>query len=497
MSALKNLAKETVIYGMSHILPRIFHFGVMTIYLTHRFNEDTLDYGIYTELYAYATIILALMIFRMDTAYFRFGSKAKDKDEVLTTAMVPITAVSLAICLLMVVFSQDIANWLMYPEQPYYVTWFAYILGLDALTTLIYARFRLANRPIRFLFFRVANVVITIALVLVFLEILPRYFPEFRASLFELFGMKRELDFVFMSNLLASLVVALMMIPEMLKIKYSFNKELMWSVVKYSWPLVIVAIAGNICQSIASPLQKVWLGPDIEENMRMVGIYGAGAKLAILLNLFTTAFNYAAEPFFFNNAAKEKSNTIYGEVALAYTIFACITVLGTYLFIDIVMVMIGPNYREGIVVVPILLIAYVFLGLYYMVGTWYKLSDNTKIGAWVSLIGVLITFVFSWFLIPSMGIVGSAWAALATFVCMVWVCYAWGRKYYPIIYDWKSILGLIAFTSLIIYGSYLIRNSYAESPLTIYICNFFLFLVSVVAIFVSQKPFLVGMMKKS
>lgn len=493
MSSIKNLAKETIIYGMSHILPRIFHFVVMTIYLTHRFNDDTIDYGIYTELYAYATIILAFMIFRMDTAYFRFGSKADDKDEVLTTAMVPVAIVSLLLCTLLVIFSQNVAIFLQYPSQPYYVTWFAFIIGLDALTTLFYARFRLANRPMRFLFFRVLNVVATVLFVFLFLEILPRFFPGMRDQIYQSLGMQRELDFVFFANLLASLLVAIMMIPEFLTVKYRFNKVMLFDILKYSWPLVIVAIAGNINQSIASPLQKSLLGGTVDDNVRMIGIYGAGAKLAILLNLFTTAFNYAAEPFFFNNAAKRKSKSIYGDVALAYTIFACVVVLGTYLFIDIVMMMIGASYREGIVVVPILLVAYIFLGLYYMVGTWYKLSDNTLIGAWVSIIGMMITLVLSYSLIPTMGIVGSAWAALACFSGMVFVCYQWGKKYYPIHYNWYRILGLIGFTSLIILISYLIRREFVDLPTMIYGLNTILFMVSVVAIFVSQKSFLVRM----
>jgi O-antigen/teichoic acid export membrane protein len=495
MSALKNLAKETVIYGMSHVLPRILHFGVMTIYLTHRF-EDQVDYGIYSELYAYATILLALMVFRMDTAYFRFGSQREDKGEVFATVILPVVVIAFLFSGIMVLGAERIAAMLDYPNQAYYVKWFAWILGLDALTSIVYAKFRLESRPLRFLFFRVANVLITVIFVLFFLEIIPAFNADIIPLWMNSLGLRRELDFVFLSNLIASITVAILMIPEVFKINLKLDTRLLRKAVAYSWPLVLVALAASINQSSPMILQKYWLSGTVEENQAWVGIYSAGAKLAILLNLFTTAFNYAAEPFFFNNAAKKNDKSIYGDVALAYTIFASVTVLGTYLFIDVVMQLIGESYQGGIVVVPILLMAFVFLGLYYMVAIWYKLSNNTRIGALVSGIGVLVTLVSNYFLLPVVGIVGSAWGALACYSIMVYVCYQWGKKYYPIAYPWQRIIRVIFVTAIVVFASHQIRDILENTPRFIYLINTILFIVSIGSLWFMEKSFIFSVFKR-
>lgn len=495
MSALKNLAKETVIYGMSHVLPRILHFGVMTIYLTHRF-EDQVDYGIYSELYAYATILLALMVFRMDTAYFRFGAQREDKGEVFATVILPVVVIAFLFSGIMVLGAERIAAMLDYPNQAYYVKWFAWILGLDALTSIVYAKFRLESRPLRFLFFRVANVLITVIFVLFFLEIIPAFNADIIPLWMNSLGLRRELDFVFLSNLIASITVAILMIPEVFKINLKLDTRLLRKAVAYSWPLVLVALAASINQSSPMILQKYWLSGTVEENQAWVGIYSAGAKLAILLNLFTTAFNYAAEPFFFNNAAKKDDKSIYGDVALAYTIFASVTVLGTYLFIDVVMQLIGESYQGGIVVVPILLMAFVFLGLYYMVAIWYKLSNNTRIGALVSGIGVLVTLVSNYFLLPVVGIVGSAWGALACYSIMVYVCYQWGKKYYPIAYPWQRIIRVIFVTAIVVFASHQIRDILENTPRFIYLINTILFIVSIGSLWFMEKSFIFSVFKR-
>ena len=495
MSSLKNLAKETVVYGMSHVLPRILHFGVMTIYLTHRF-DDQVDYGIYSELYAYATILLALMVFRMDTAYFRFGSKSEDKGAVFGTVLIPVIIIALLISGSMLLGADFIAKILNYPEQAYYVKWFAWILGLDALTAIVYAKFRLENRPYRFLFFRVANVLITVILVLFFLEIVPIIDNQLTAKWMNTLGLKRELDFVFLSNLFASISVALMMSPEVIRVKFKIDRSLLKQALAYSWPLVLVALAGSVNQSSPLIFQKYWLGGSLEENQAWVGIYSAGAKLAILLNLFTTAFNYAAEPFFFNNAAKKNDKSIYGDVALAYTIFASIVVLGTYLFIDVVMLLIGESYQEGIVVVPILLMAFIFLGLYYLVAIWYKLSNNTRIGAIVSGVGVFTTVIVNYIFLPKIGITASAWGALACYLIMVFVCYQWGKKYYPLHYPWRRIFVILFITGTVVLISNQMRDLYSDNSMALYGVNTLLFILSTVIVVFLEKDFIRSVFKR-
>lgn len=459
MSTLRKLAGETVIYGISHILPRILYFIVLTPYLTNRL-KDTSDYGIFSEFYAYTALILAFMTFRMDTAYFRYanGKEKTERDRVYSTSFVPMMFNSLLVFGLLMLYAEPIADWLHYSGQAHFIRYFAWIMVFDASTTLVYSKFRLDGRPYRFLFYRVLNVVSSVVTLLLFLEVLPRFFPGIKQSLDEVLGVKKDLDYTFFSNVVASAVVFLMMIPELMKIKFSFDKKLLITILKYTWPLTIVALAGNINQAFAAPLQKWLLQGHVADPMAEVGIYSAAAKLAILLNLFTTAYNYAAEPFFFNNSSKDTERSMYGKAALAFTAFSCTAVLGIYLFIDYFLILLGPNYRSGIQVVPFLLISYVFLGLYYSVSIWYKLSDHTRMGLWISLLGVALTLGVSWLLIPRIGVMGSALASVACYLGMLITSYFQGQKHYTIIYPVKKILLFLLLTILGLLIAYLARE---------------------------------------
>ena len=460
---LKKLAGETVIYGMSHVLPRILNYIVLTVYLTYKFT-DTREFGIYSDLYAYATIILTIMVFRMDTAYFRYGSRDQNLNKVFSTAFIPLAVATLAIVHLMYQYADGIAEWLKYPGKAYYVKWFAGILAFDAICALVYARFRLESRPVRFLFYRVANVLLTIGFILLFLEVLPRISPDLLKKLSEWTGVNSQLDWVFFSNLLASFMVFVMMLPEFRKIKFQFDKALYYQMLKYSIPLVIVGIAGNINQAMAVPLQKYLLKGDTNANLSMAGIYSAGAKLAILLNLFTTAYNYAAEPFFFNNAAKNEKSDVYGDMAYAFTIFTGLAALFTYLYIDLLLLLVGPQYRSGVIVVPVLLVSYIFLGLYYNVSIWYKLADKTHIGGLISTAAVFITLLFSFLLIPTIGIMGSAVTSLMCYVFMAGAGYLTGQKYYPLSYPVRAIARIIGIVIGFMVLSWIVRN-YIPQPL--------------------------------
>ena len=453
MSVLKQLAGQTVIYGMSNILPRILHFVIFTIYLTYRFPNQV-DFAVYLELYAYATIILVLLVYRMDTAFFRFGNKEAEKERAFSTAMIPLIFTVIISSGLMYVFHQELATLIDYDHKPEYIKWFALILGFDALVALPYAKMRLDQKPKKFLFYRLLNIIITVAVVLFFLEIA----PGIGASDFvnQIYKTENQIDYVFLANLIASAVVFLFMIPEFFKIKLQFDSTLWKKMFWYSLPLVLVGIAGNINQSFAAPIQKYFLGEDQIINMVNAGIYGAAAKMALLLNLFTVAFNYAAEPFFFNNADKKDAKKTYGLVALAFTITACLVILGITSYIDIVSNLLGPNYRAGVPVVPILLFAYLFLGLYYNFSIWYKLDDKTYWGAIISVIGAIITLIISITYLPSMGYVASAWAALVCYGVMTILGYVTGKKYYPIEYPLLKIVGYIIITLvLVIFYKYL------------------------------------------
>lgn len=457
MSLLKKLAGETAIYGLSHILSRVLLFIVFTIYLTRRFDGDTTEYGIYTDMYSYAAVILTILVFRMDTAFFRYGSKG-DLQKVFNTGFIGVLGFCVVVLVILLPNVDSLAGLLAYTESPHYIKWFAYILVLDAITALVFARLRLQSRPIRFMIYKLINVGLTLILVLAFLEFMPRYLPDQFERLNTFLGVSRQIDYVFFANLLASGAVVLAMIPEFKTFTFSFDYPLFKKMLWYSLPLVAVALAGNINQAFAAPLQKYFLGEDILDNLANAGVYGAAAKLAILLNLFTTAFNYAAEPFFFNNSDREDAHQVYGKVALAFTIVACLAALGLIFYMDVIILLLSESYRSGIDIVPILLFAYIFLGIYYNVSIWYKLKDKTYIGALISFMGAFITICISIALLPKYGTVASAWAALACYISMVIVGYIVGQRYYPVEYPVRRILLYLGATILLSFFAIQIRQ---------------------------------------
>lgn len=445
MSFVKKLAGETVIYGMSSILPRVINYLFFTIYITYKF-DDTTQYGIYNELYAYATIILILFTFRMETAFFRFGSKNENQEKIFGTAFLPVILIALTGIAVMYFNADSLAGLIEYEYGGYYVKWFAFILGFDALAAMFYARFRLQSRPIRFMFYRILNVIITLFLVFLFLEILPRMGINW-------LEVKEQIDYVFLANLIASGIILVLMLPEFLKVKFTFEKATWVKMFWYSLPLVIVGIAGNINQVFAAPLQKFFLGEDVAENLATAGKYMGPAKIALLINLFTTAFNYAAEPFFFNNVGKKDSEKAYGQIIHSFAIAAGIAMMGIVCFQEIAILIIGEEYRGPQEIIPILVFSYFFLGLYYNISIWYKLSDKTIYGALISIGGAIITLAISISLLPRIGYIASAWASLACFTFMMITGYVLGQKYYPINYPVKTLLRLIFFIGLFMAGA--------------------------------------------
>ncbi len=457
MSLIKQLAGETIIYGIGHILPRVFHYLVFSTYLTYRLTEARAEYAIYLDLYAYASILIVLFSYRMDTALFRFGSKSDQLSQVYRTAFIPMIGTSVILIVSGILFSEEIARGLTYPGKGHYVIWFSFIIALDVLALLPMAKLRLLSRAKTFVAFKLANVLITVALVFLFLEAIPRMDPYILADYFPFAD--NAIDFVFLSNLIASAVMFLGLIWYQPVRRFEVNWGLWIKMVKYAWPLIIVGIAGGINQFFGVPLQKYFLGQDFDLNKDQAGIYGAVQKIPALLAIFTTAYNYAAEPFFFRNAQREDARQLYGDIALFFIIVAGIMMLGISLFIDLFQFVIGPSFREGLYLVPILLMSYLFLGIYYNISIWYKLSDHTMYGAIIASIGAFITLWVSITLLPSEGIIASAYAALLCYMTMVILAYFIGRIKYPINYPVISMLRQIAMIVALMYLGLMFRST--------------------------------------
>ncbi len=445
MSLLRKLAGETAIYGISYILSRILHYVLFTWYLTRVFGEARDLYGIYKDLYFYVAVLLVVLTFRMETAYFRYARE--DKPAVTMMSVTFLTGFSGLFFLLLWLFRADIAGWLRYDEMTTHLMLLGGVLFFDTLSAVPFASLRQQNRPWRFLSLKLGAIVLNIVLVLFFLELLPTLADK-HSFWHSIYTSHNQLYFVFLSNLLASVITFVFLLPMMQIRMWRWDTTVLRKMLHYSWPLVLVAIAGVINQSSAITFQKWILPEDMTSNLSAGGIYAAAASLAILLNLFTIAFNYAAEPFFFAHQQREDARRIFADVGLLFTIVGAVMMLCILGYMDLVQLLLGKNFRDGITVVPILLLAYLLLGIYYNVSVWYKLADKTRWGAWIAIAGTAITIIGNIWLIPRIGVMGSAWSALACYLVMCILAYLQGQKHYPIPYNISRMFLWIAMALL-------------------------------------------------
>ncbi len=437
MSFIRSLAGETAVYGVSNILGRILQYLLLTPYLTRIFRTE--EYGIHGIMYSFAALLMVVLTYRMETAFFRFGHSETERPVVFSTASISLLLSTLAFVLGLLLFAEPIAGVLTRPGDAVYVVYFAFIVGFDVLAALPFAKLRLENRAYRFAAIKICNILITIVLTLFMLSGCPYLISKGYHQLEAIYDPAKQLDYVFLANLVASGIVWLLLLPEYFHLRVQFSFERWKRMLRYALPLVIVGVAGVVNQLLDRFLLKEWLPGTLDERLDQVGIYNGCVKLAILMNLFIQAFNYAAEPFFFKNAERSNTREIYAEVAQAFALVGSLVFLGIVLYLDLVQYLIGRDYREGLGVVPILLLAYFFLGLYYNFSIWYKVTDRTHIGAWISVCGACITLAVNYLLIPRVGYYGSALAALGCYGFMAAASLLVGRKHYPVPYPLKRI----------------------------------------------------------
>ncbi len=441
MSLLKKLAGETAIYGLSSILGRLLNYIILATVLTRIFTKE--EYGVVGVMYASSAILMVLFTYRMETAFFRFGKEKQQLNKTFSTTSILLAVTSLVLVLVLFAFSTTIAAWLSASEEgltataaqkAYYFRIFAVILAADALSAIPFARLRLINRPIVFAVIRTINIAVNILFIVFFLLICP-YFLELGWPVEWLYNPEDRIQYVFIANLLASVVTFVLLSPSYFRLKLVFDWTLAKQMLLYAWPLIIAQMAGvlNLQMGI------LFIEKNYEEDM--TGIYSAAVKIPILMTLFTQAFNYAAEPFFFRNADASESKKVYAQVAQAFAVVGVLVFMGIVFYIDLLQYILGKDFRSGLGIVPIFLIAYFFLGLFYNFSIWYKLTDRTIIGGYIALIGTAISFIVNAILvpIPSINIYGPAWAALFCFAFMAGAAYWTGQKQYKIDYPIRSI----------------------------------------------------------
>ena len=421
--------------------------------------------GIQTELYSWAAFLLIPLTYRMETAMFRFGSKQEELMPAFRTAAISVLLSTIALGGLLVLLSGSIAHWLEYSDKQHYIVWIILIVALDALMAIPFALLRLQEKAMNFAGIKIINMLTYLGLVFFFVKAGPDLYVYNKLFAQYWYNPFIGIGWVFIANLIANILTLGMLMPAYFRLFKNKEKEpffdtVLWKkMVVYAGPLIVVGLAAVINEVLDRTLLKLLLTGDLDSRLAQVGIYGACYKIAIFMNLLTQAFNYAAEPFFFKHAAKDGSRQLYADVALVFSILGALVFLGIMLFMDIFQYFVAAPYREGLHIVPVLLIANLFLGLYYSVASWYKLADKTVMGIYISGAGAIITILGNLILIPLLGYAGAAWATLLCYAAMLLAAYYLGQKYYPVPYNYIKILSYLG-TALFAYFIYLAIRSY-------------------------------------
>lgn len=436
MNHINKLAGQTLVYGLGTIVPRFLHYFILTFFYTRVFSPE--EYGVVTELYAYMVLFLVVLTYGMETGFFRFAQKSSEPEAVFSTAFFSLVASSLLFVVLANIFLEPFSKVLRYEQNPEYIRMFVIILALDAITAIPYAKLRRDNRPRRFSLIKIANVLVTVILVVFFLKIA----PVLTARGISLPGWFYNPDFgvgyIFLCNMIASGVVLLLLLPEILQVKAKFSYGLWRNMMGYSMPLLIGGLAGTINDALDKMILRRVTGE--EHGLETVGMYGASYKVAVLMSLFIQMFRFAVEPFFFEKSDKKDAREIYASIMKYFVIISVTLYLGLNLYISVFQYFIGSHMREALGIVPIVSMGYLLFGIFVNLSVWYKVNDMTKFGAILTLGGALITIAINLIFIPRYGYVASAWAHVACYGAMVVGSYFLSLKHYKIPYESGKIL---------------------------------------------------------
>ena len=422
MANFKALAKDTAIYGLSSIVGRFLNYLLVPLY-THYMPKDSGDYGVSTNMYAYTALILVLLTFGMETTLFRFANDNRFKpDTVFSTAMVGVVALTGLFVMLIFSFITPISEALGYAENPDYIMMMTAVVALDALQALPFCYLRFQKRAIRFASLKMLFILLNIGL---------------NVFYFMYLG-KTSVFYVFFINLLCTAFLSIFFIPDLLRVEFFFNRWLFKKMFSYSWPILVLGIAG-ILNQVADKIIFPLVYPDEAQANVQLGIYGSCVKIAMIMAMITQAFRYAYEPIVFAKS-KDSDKTEYYASAMKYfiifTLLAFLVVMG---WMPVLKYIIGADYREGLGVVPIVMMAEIFMGVYFNLSFWYKLIDKTIYGAWFSLAGCIVLFAVNFIFIPRIGYWACAWGGFAGYFTAMTLSYFVGQKKNPIPYPVKDI----------------------------------------------------------
>ncbi|SHF98967.1 Membrane protein involved in the export of O-antigen and teichoic acid [Flavobacterium segetis] len=452
MGLYKNLLKQTAIYGLATVIPRMFSFILVPLYTSELPKEE---YGKISIIFAGMIFFNVFLSYGMETAFFRFYNKETNKTAVVETSSVSIFWTSLLFLLVALLFRNSIASWSGINEQ--YITYTTWILVLDALVIIPFSKLRVNQRPIQYAIIKIGNVAVNLFLNIFFLIYLPvvaQSNPNHILS--NLYIENFQIGYIFVSNIIASLLTFIVLLPNYAKLKWQFDYLLWKKMMKYSMPIMIAGIA----YAINEQFDKILLGYLLPPNIATaeVGVYSACYKLGLFMVLYRNAYTLGIEPFFFSHAASKDAPQTYATITKYFVIFGSFILLSVIVFADILKIIMiqDKSYWEAMKVVPLIILANFFLGIYTNLSVWYKLIDKTHYGAYISIVGALITLALNYLLIPTLSYYGSAIATIAAYGSMMGISYYFGNKYYPIPYDINKIgmylIISIGFSALSFYG---------------------------------------------
>ena len=456
MSSGKNLFKQTVIYGLATVLPRMLSFLLVRLYTDYLPNKE---YGEVSVIFSYLVFFNVVLSYGMETAFFRFYNTEQHKKKVISTATISLFWSTIGFLVLFLLFRKNLALWSEIKVE--YIVFTIWILALDALAIVPFSKIRAESRPKKYAVIKISNVLINLLLNVFFLAFLPKWAANTNNVFVQtIYHDDFQIGYIFVSNLIASLLTLVFVLPDYLKIKWQFDFDLWKKMMQYGLPILVAGIAFAINEHFDKILLD-WMKVDMAD----IGAYSACYKIGMFMVLFRTAYTLGIEPFFFSHAKNENAPQTYATITKYFVIFGSFICLGVIVFADVLKLILVPKetYWTAMNVVPLIVLANFFLGIYTNLSVWYKLIDKTRIGAYISIVGAIVTLVLNLLLIPIISYMGSAIATILAYGTMMLISYYMGQKKYPIPYDKKSIftyLGLAVVLSGISFYVPILRETY-------------------------------------
>ena len=457
MANLKSLAKDTAIYGMSSILGRFLNYLLVPLY-TSNISAASGGYGIITNLYAYTALLLVILTYGMETTFFRYANKTnEDPQKVYSSTLIMVGFTSLLFLVLVSIFLQPISGVMGYSDHSSYVWVMAATVSIDAFQCIPFAYLRYKKRPIKFAALKLLFIAFNIALNLLYFVVLPDLYRSYPDIIQHIYNPETGVGYAFYINLLCTASITFFFYKELTGFKYTFDKELAKRMLSYSWPILILGIAGILNQTADFILfPYLYKGSQAHQQL---GIYGAASKIAMIMAMITQAFRYAYEPFVFGKGNDKDNRETYAVAMKYFIIFTLLAFLVVMGYINILRHIIGRDYWEGLKVVPIVMAGTIMMGVYFNLSFWYKLIDKTIWGAYFSGIGCFVLILINIIFVPQYGYMACAWAGLIGYATAMTLSYFVGQKKYPINYPLKSI-GIYVLMTVIFFIAITYSNEY-------------------------------------